>query len=177
MRGRMAAWWFAACAVTLLCRAACGAVYVVDRNAPGASDDNPGTEEKPFATVQKAAEVAKAGDTVYVMEGEYDEVVVVKASGTKDSPITFVGAPRWKATVRGFDLRAASCVTVAGFRITSPRPGQKVTAIVLGSSSDIRVTGNLIEGPPDGLQPVLQDTVCVCVRCDERAVACGEQSD
>jgi Protein of unknown function (DUF1565) len=48
---------------------ASAATYVVDRAATGSADANPGTEEKPFRTVQHAADVAEAGDTVYVMAG------------------------------------------------------------------------------------------------------------
>ena len=43
------------------------ATYVVDQAVPGAADTNPGTEEKPFKTVQRAADSAKPGDTIYVM--------------------------------------------------------------------------------------------------------------
>ncbi len=49
------------------------AMYVVDQAAPGAADTNPGTEDKPFKTVQHAADVAQPGDTIYVMAGKYDE--------------------------------------------------------------------------------------------------------
>jgi hypothetical protein len=38
-------------------------------------DSNPGTQEKPFFTLQKAAEVAKAGDTCTVREGIYRETI------------------------------------------------------------------------------------------------------
>src|SRR5580698_9185071 len=55
--------------------------YVVDQAAPGAADENPGTEEKPFNTVQHAADSAKPGDTVFVMAGKYDERVKVKTGG------------------------------------------------------------------------------------------------
>ena len=54
------------------------ATYVVDQAAPGAADTNPGTEEKPFKTVQHAADVVKPGDTVFVMAGKYDERVKVE---------------------------------------------------------------------------------------------------
>jgi hypothetical protein len=39
--------------------------------APAGSDDNPGTQEKPFATVQRAQAAAAAGDTVYIRGGTY----------------------------------------------------------------------------------------------------------
>jgi len=42
------------------------ATYVVDESASGASDTNPGTEEQPLKTVQRAADAAKPGD---VMQG------------------------------------------------------------------------------------------------------------
>ncbi len=48
------------------------ATYVVDQAAPGAADTNPGTEEKPFKTIQHAADAAKRGDTVCVMAGKKD---------------------------------------------------------------------------------------------------------
>lgn len=35
------------------------------------SDDNKGTADSPFVTIQKAAEVAEAGDRVIVHEGVY----------------------------------------------------------------------------------------------------------
>src|SRR5690349_3251901 len=59
------------------------ATYVVDQAVPGAADTNPGTERKPFKTVQHAADAAQAGDTIFVMEGQYDERVKVKTGGTE----------------------------------------------------------------------------------------------
>jgi len=98
-----------------------GATYVVDQASPGAADTNPGTEEKPFKTVQHAADAARPGDTVCVMAGKYDERVKVKAGGTAGRPVAFVARPRRAATVRGFDLEA-SYVRVEGFEITADQP-------------------------------------------------------
>ena len=106
------------------------ATYVVDRAAPDAADTNPGTEEMPFKTVQHAADVAKPGDTVYVMAGKYDERIRVKAGGTKGRPIAFVAMPWRSATVGGFDLEA-SYIRVEGFEITADKPG---TAVQLRAS-------------------------------------------
>jgi pectin methylesterase-like acyl-CoA thioesterase len=91
-------------------------MYVVDQAAPGAADTNPGTEDKPFKTVQHAADVAQPGDTIYVMAGKYDERVRVKTSGTEGKPIAFVARPRRAAVVRGFDLEAGY-IRVEGFEI------------------------------------------------------------
>jgi hypothetical protein len=101
------------------------ATYVVDQAAPGAADTNPGTEEKPFKTVQRAAGAAKPGDTVYVMAGKYDERVKVKAGGTEGKPIAFVAKPWRSATVGGFDLEA-SYIRVEGFEITADKPATAV---------------------------------------------------
>ena len=106
------------------------ATYVVDQAAPGAADTNPGTEERPFKTVQHAADAAKPGDTVCVMAGKYDERVTVKAGGTEGKPVVFVAIPRRSVTVRGFDLEA-SYIRVEGFEITSDKP---TTAVQLRAS-------------------------------------------
>src|SRR3990172_3086259 len=48
--------------------------YYVAKNG---SDLSPGTEEKPWLTIQKAADTILAGDTVYVKEGTYIEDITV----------------------------------------------------------------------------------------------------
>jgi hypothetical protein len=101
------------------------AMYVVDQAAPGAADTNPGTEEQPFKTVQHAAETARAGDTVYVMAGKYDERVKVKSGGTEGRPVAFVAMPRRSVTVGGFDLEG-SYIRVEGFEITADKPATAV---------------------------------------------------
>ncbi|MGD1000860.1 MAG: DUF1565 domain-containing protein [Candidatus Brocadiia bacterium] len=117
-------------AVTLHARAARASVYVVDQAAPGAADTNLGTEESPFKTIQRAADVVKPGDTVCVMAGRYDERVKVKTSGSKGKPITFRAMPRRSAVVSGFDL-PASYIRVVGFEITAGKPAD---AVVLGGN-------------------------------------------
>lgn len=52
--------------LVLLAATAHGATYYVDRNAVGASDSNPGTEESPWLTITKATTTVTAGDTVYI---------------------------------------------------------------------------------------------------------------
>ena len=131
--------------------------YVVDRAAPGAADTNAGTEQKPFMTVQRAADAAGPGDIVYVMAGQYDERVKVKAGGTEGRPVAFVAMPRRSATVRGFDIEA-SYVRVEGFEITADKPA---TAVQLrGSYCEIldnyihdmmtAVSGTVGKPSPDG---------------------------
>src|SRR5690606_42136180 len=55
----------------------------------GASDNNPGTAGKPFATIQKAASSATAGDVITIRSGIYRETIVTTNSGRRRSPIIF----------------------------------------------------------------------------------------
>ena len=77
-------------------------IYVVDQAAPGAADTNPGTEEKPFQSVQRGADAAQAGDTVCVMAGRYDERVRVRTGGAEGRPVVFGPCPdtrpAWEAS-------------------------------------------------------------------------------
>ncbi len=53
-------------------------------------DSNDGlTAKTPFATIQKAADLVKPGDTVIIASGVYFEQVSINAAGTVKQPITF----------------------------------------------------------------------------------------
>jgi parallel beta-helix repeat protein len=67
--------------------------YVSSTNG---NDQSYGTDQNsPFASLQKAADVAEAGDTIYVMAGNYSNsdpgqnVLTINKSGTAGAPITF----------------------------------------------------------------------------------------
>ncbi len=49
--------------------------YVVNQRHPNASDNNVGTEEYPFLTINKAAKLVKAGEKVLIHSGVYKEIV------------------------------------------------------------------------------------------------------
>jgi len=58
------------------------------------NDSNPGTETAPWRTVQHAADTARAGSTVKVRGGIYEELVNINASGNaSDGFITFRSYP------------------------------------------------------------------------------------
>ena len=64
-----------------------GVIYYVSTLG---SDTNPGSSSQPWRTIQKAADVMVAGDTVNVLAGDYSsQGVNVSKSGTSGSPITF----------------------------------------------------------------------------------------
>ncbi|MGZ4889615.1 MAG: DUF1565 domain-containing protein, partial [Candidatus Angelobacter sp.] len=57
-------------------------------------DSNPGTQTAPWRTVQHAADTVRAGSTVNVRGGVYEELVSIKASGNAtDGYITFRSYP------------------------------------------------------------------------------------
>lgn len=66
------------------------------------SDDNKGTSDSPFVTIQKAAEVAEAGDRVIVHEGVYREWVNPQNGGLNDScRIIYEAAPGEHVIIKG----------------------------------------------------------------------------
>ncbi|MHC4404274.1 MAG: NosD domain-containing protein, partial [Planctomycetota bacterium] len=82
--------------------------YYVDQSHPQASDDHAGTEESPWKTMNHAATVLQAGDTVLVKEGTYNvgtspgwaaPAVGPSHSGTEDNPITFKACPGHRVTI------------------------------------------------------------------------------
>jgi outer membrane protein assembly factor BamB len=81
------------------------------------SDSNSGTQDKPWKTIQKAANSVTAGDTVTVLAGDYSsERVSVTTSGGSGMQITFQA--QGSVTMKGFTIRA-SYITIDGFYITN----------------------------------------------------------
>jgi parallel beta-helix repeat protein len=95
----------------------------VDRAHPDCSDSGPGTDARPFCTINRAGEVASAGDAVLVSSGTYNETVVIQSSGTSTAPIVF--KPRAGASVTvagddlGFSISTASWIRLEGFTVSS----------------------------------------------------------
>jgi len=83
--------------------AAC--TYHVAQEHPRASDGNAGTEERPWQTIQHAAEVARPGDTVAIHDGVYREFVRPFLGGTgPDHMITYRAAVGERPVLKGSDV-------------------------------------------------------------------------
>jgi Endopolygalacturonase len=104
-----------------------GKVYYV---ATDGDDGNPGTQEAPWRTIQKAADSLMGGETVWVREGVYEEFVTIKSSGSAAAGyITFQAFPGEKPVIDGSNLsissgrsalvqiRGANYIVVEGFEI------------------------------------------------------------
>jgi hypothetical protein len=90
-----------------------------------AVDKGSGTADRPWKTIQRAAEAAKPGDRVIVRKGTYTERVQFNVSGKPDQPIAFeaegevlVKGPttlqHWEAIL---DVRKRSYLVIKGFTV------------------------------------------------------------
>lgn len=141
--------------------AARAATFVVDQGNSAASDENPGTEEKPWKTIQYATGAVKAGDTLCVMEGQYKEQVKLARSGAEGKPITLRAVPPRAVTVEGFDTGGASHLRIQGFRVTRSDAASKTPGIeVAAGSTDIEILDNLVEGIYMGISGGAKNVRC-----------------
>jgi len=119
--------------ILVLSLSACG--FSTEKNdiihyyvATNGSDSNPGSEALPFRTIQKAADYADAGDTIFIKAGEYAERVVLRKSGTDGNPIHFTNYANDTVTINGtnltwgswgglFDLSEQSYIKVSELRL------------------------------------------------------------
>lgn len=95
-----------------------GTTYYVN---PAGNDANAGTAAAPWKTLAKATSTAKAGSTVIVQAGTYNEVLRPSISGTSSALITFKSeTARGAKITSGVDLSSADYVRADGFDITNP---------------------------------------------------------
>ncbi|HLY05398.1 MAG TPA: DUF1565 domain-containing protein [Rhizomicrobium sp.] len=148
----------ATASLTLLNQAPSGATYYVATNG---SDTNDGSKGSPWATVQHAAEVVAAGDTVLVRGGVYNEYVGFTKSGdARNGYITFANYPGETATIDGtglgipgrqfglFTLKDVSYVIVEGFELrnytTAKLKDVPLGIYVLGAGRALQIVNNRI---------------------------------
>lgn len=103
--------------------------YHVDQSHPQASDENEGSLEQPFKTIQAAANKAKAGTRVLIHGGTYREWVRPQYGG--DGPERMVCFEAYqeeeviiKASVVAHHFTLSEGWNRYGFRDASPRDGQ-----------------------------------------------------
>ena len=122
------------------------------------ADSNPGTQSAPWRTVQHAADTVRAGGTVNVRGGIYEELVNIKASGNaSDGFITFRSYPGETAVLDAehfapndrsgvLTIHNQSYVRIEGFEIRNFRTAEhRLTPLgisVMGSGSHIELLKN-----------------------------------
>jgi len=95
--------------------------------SPSGSDSNSGSLSSPWRTLEKAGAGAEAGDTVYIREGVYNEMLHPQNSGTANAYITFVNYNNEEVTIDGtgialqwqglIDVQDVSYIKVVGLRV------------------------------------------------------------
>ena len=80
-------------------------VYHVACKHQNASDEGPGTEDKPFATISRPAQILEPAEKVIVHNGVYRECVhPARGGGSEKSMIAYEAAPGEDVCVRGSEL-------------------------------------------------------------------------
>jgi hypothetical protein len=167
------AWGGSLAAVALAALAAAAPVGKTYYVATDGDDAHPGTKAAPFRTFQKAASVARAGDTVLVRGGVYKGHVRLGVSGEPEKPIVFKNYPGEQPVVDGeghgrIELRSehgwqkpVGWITVEGFEVRNGWDGIKfynahhivlrgnhlhdnANQGILGNGHHVRIEGNLI---------------------------------
>lgn len=76
--------------------------YYVDQNHNSASDQNPGTEQAPFKTINRAAQVLKPGEEVIIKAGTYRESIhPLRGGASPEKMIVYKAAAGEKVIVKG----------------------------------------------------------------------------
>lgn len=149
--------------VLILARSAVAQVGSTYYVSPGGNDGNPGTINASWLTIQHAANTVKAGATVNVFGGTYNESVNFPRSGTASSPITFQSYPGQTAVLDGTGVKCCgssqtqglinitghrSYITISGFEIrnySTAKASDVACGIwITGSGTGIHILNNLV---------------------------------
>ncbi|MFC1626686.1 right-handed parallel beta-helix repeat-containing protein [Patescibacteria group bacterium] len=82
--------------------------------ATNGSDSNVGTQSQPLATFDKANQVIQAGDTLYIKDGTYNQILEITKSGTSTNPITIQAENTHQAVVKSTSSWEDSTVLISG---------------------------------------------------------------
>jgi hypothetical protein len=87
------------------------------------SDSNPGSQSRPFLTINRAANLARASTTIHVAPGTYRENVRTRVHGSATARIRYVSDTKWGAKVIGSGTEAmwnnsANYNDIVGFDIS-----------------------------------------------------------
>jgi hypothetical protein len=133
--------------IQLHCRALLLASVFV---SPSGSDAGGGSDAAPWKTLQHAAKLVRAGDTVVVRAGNYAGFVL-RRSGTAEAPIIFradkgaVIENRNPETEDGINLEGASHVIVEGFTIDNANGTIARAGIRTVNNTHVVIRGNRVD--------------------------------
>lgn len=113
--------------------------------SPSGSDAADGSQGHPFATIQKAADRARAGTMIHVLPGMYTDRVVNSANGTATARITFISDSKWGAKLKTSGtaiswINYGDYVDIVGFDVSGD--GSDATVGIDNFGSFGRIIGN-----------------------------------
>lgn len=121
--------------------------------ATSGSDRNPGTSERPFATIQRAVSTAVAGDVINVRAGTYREAVAIwERHGTARAHIVLQAQPGHHVVIDGsgktsasrkipiLSVSTSSYVDVRGFELVN----SAYLGLLIWGSHDVLVEENAV---------------------------------
>ena len=102
-------------------------VYHVAQKNSRASDENSGTFERPFKTINAAASVLQPGEKVIVHEGVYRECIrPVRGGAAADKMITYESAPGEIVIIKGSEIWKSVVKPSSGWNLRSPETGTSI---------------------------------------------------
>ena len=138
--------------------------YFVDNRNPRAADSNPGTEEQPFLTINKAAQVLQPGERVVIMTGVYRERVDPARGGTgPDKMISFEAAPGADVVVKGSRLVKTGWAPSTSFKLDVPAESRAAIKIYERRLDDLDFQGY----NPFGMASIMHNRVYLMPKPEE----------
>jgi hypothetical protein len=123
------------------------------------SDRNPGTEQRPWRTIQKALDTLRPGQRALVARGTYTQDLVADRSGWPRAPITIAARPGEEVILHAaasggdtYPLRitsGAAFLRVRGFVIERAQGTSSTNVYFEGSAHDIELSANEIRFSQD----------------------------
>ena len=153
-----------------------GKVFYIALNG---NNNNPGTEALPWRNLNHAVYALKAGETVLVKNGTYQESLYINKSGSAGKPISYKAYPGHKPKIEinkkqleGILIQGVSYINVEGFEVVYTAPGaeaakgeQTDNGIDISNAGQvlphhIKIKNNKVHGfPGGGIFTVLADYV------------------
>ncbi|MFN3309446.1 MAG: right-handed parallel beta-helix repeat-containing protein [Anaerolineales bacterium] len=127
-------------------------VYYV---APNGDDTNPGTAERPWRTIQKAADTLVAGESVYIRQGIYSERIRPQNSGKPGKEISYLAYPGESVTVDGrevdlpddlaglIEISHQQSIRIGGLHVVNSGPYADNAGILIIHSEHIAIENNI----------------------------------
>ncbi len=121
--------------------------------SPGGDNHNDGSISRPLRKINKAASLARPGDTIHVEDGTYHESVYIQNSGAPGAWIKFISVHPHGARVAplgagtgsdAFNVNRQSYIEIDGFEISAGPKSQGVAAGWGGVGHHTRVINNIV---------------------------------